>query len=200
MTSCSRHQCTTPRTPARPFVAKYSPYLCKGCGSQEGTDADRLAHHCPCCGEHVAGTCMVRPGAAECPQCGLIDAATREFCAPVDHLVELLEGRRMPNDNYRSWQLARDQFGEDVAYHLALGSETTRDYLTWNLVVQRDRLALRWIRAQQQFEAAAPCPHPDCRRGQVWNSVRTRQDLLGIHRGGPRPGHSRCRSCEHAGR
>ncbi|MEU7631644.1 hypothetical protein AB0C34_16890 [Nocardia sp. NPDC049220] len=201
-TRCPLHQHTTPEPPARPFRPGTPDLRPKCCMSPAGSAAYRAAHHCPCCEEELSDACLKQgiPGTrATCRQCGHIDAATKQFVIPTDALAELLAGRHEPTDREHCWRYARNLFGEDIAYHLT-AADQTRDYLGWTLGNNRSGMNLRWYRAEGEYRAGSPCPHPQCRRGQVWTPVHTRDDLLNIRRNGHGHNYYPCSSCTHTGR
>ncbi|WP_433716900.1 hypothetical protein ACQP2U_43680 (plasmid) [Nocardia sp. CA-084685] len=193
---CPTHRTATPPRPRRSFdPATGSGRPCKGCGSPEGSDAERRAHHCPCCGEYFADGCL-RPGTtAWCTHCGIYDPATGGFTPPPDPLADLLAGTLAPDTRRDAWIRAVQLFGIDVGYHLHRNDthSVPRGHVAWTIAAGRRALPLRYLPATGQFDAGSACPR--CPRGMVWTPVTTRTELLTIHQHGPGPNATGCSRC-----
>ncbi|MDI3408327.1 hypothetical protein [Streptomyces cavernicola] len=186
MNRCPAHDQTPPLPPVRPFRHDAPMGICKNCTVTIGTERDRRAHHCPCCGDRLTGGCLgTRRGAARCPNCGLVDTGSREFLPEPDPLTDLLTGVLDPPAAYAAAEAVRARFGPLVAHHTAW---------TWqepgihhgHLTVHGDEIRLRVRTDSGAIEAAAPCPNEGC-RGCRWARVDDPQALLALHQRGAPP-------------
>lgn len=114
---CPTHAPTSPPPPSHPFQAVPQPYTCRRCGAQDGTDADRATHYCPCCGTQLAS--CIRGGSASCTHCGPVDR-NGHFTTPVDHMGDLLAGRAAPTEEEQAAALLRARLGDQIAHHVHL--------------------------------------------------------------------------------
>ncbi|MBL1086766.1 hypothetical protein JK359_33205 [Streptomyces actinomycinicus] len=184
MTTCPTHQHAAPPRPQTPFRRDQQPGACKNCMNQLGTDGDRRAHYCPCCGERLTTGCLgTRREPARCLHCGRIDAGTLRFLPEEDLIADLLAGNLEPSAEFTANQLARAAFGDQVAFHIGW-SWQDRDTHHGQLTVRGREIQMRLRRADQVFEAATPCTADKC-RGRRWTPVATTADLLALHTHGP---------------
>lgn len=194
MTACPTHEHTTPPRPQRPFRRDQQPGACKNCMNQLGTDGDRRAHYCPCCGERLINGCLgTRREPARCPNCGRIDAGTFAFLPEPDPIGDLLSGTLEPSAEFTASQLARAAFGDQVAFHISW-SWQDREMHHGQLGVRGREIRLRLRRTDQVFEAASDCPADGC-RGRRWSVVANAPELLALHTHGPRSTASPCDRC-----
>ncbi|MFF7764219.1 hypothetical protein [Streptomyces griseorubiginosus] len=194
MTACPIHAHTASPRPQRPFRRDQQPGTCKNCMNRLGTDGDRHAHYCPCCGERLSSGCLgTRRGPARCPHCGRIDVGTLAFMPEPDPLAMLLSGSLEPSAEFTASQLARAVFGDQVAFHISW-SWQDREMHCGQLSVRGHEIRLRLHRATQVFEAASSCTADQC-RGRRWSIVADSAQLLALHTHGPRSATSPCDRC-----
>ncbi|MFI8944791.1 hypothetical protein [Streptomyces syringium] len=193
MTACPTHHNTRPPRPHQPHDSTPRPVLCKGCNAEAGSENERQAHHCPCCGERFTGRCRIprTGGVAQCPHCGRLDAATGAWLPARDPIGDLLAGRNTLTAWYRAWEEAAIRFGKPVAHHLTQVTDADSTHLYGVISTGGQTLDIRY--GARGFEVASPCPRrSQCLRGRVWTKALTCAELLAVHQDGPGAGHSEC--------
>jgi hypothetical protein len=167
--------------------------------NQLGTDGDRRAHYCPCCGERLTNGCLgTRREPARCSNCGRIDAGTFAFLPEPDPIADLLSGTLEPSAEFTASQLARSAFGDQVAFHISW-SWQDREMHHGQLTVRGHEIRMRLRRTDGVFEAASDCTAEGC-RGRRWSVVANTAQLLALHTHDPRSTATPCDRCGPTGR
>lgn len=194
VTACPAHERTAPPQPQRPFRRDQQPGACKNCMNRCGTDGDRRAHYCPCCGERLTSGCLgTAREPARCRNCGRIDAGTLAFLPEPDPIADLLSGALEPSAEFTASQLARAAFGDQVAFYIAW-SWQDRETHHGQLAVRGHEIRMRLRCADGVFEASTPCTAGGC-RGRRWTPVADAAALFALHARGPGSAASPCDRC-----
>ncbi|MFE9613132.1 hypothetical protein [Streptomyces sp. NPDC006012] len=183
MTSCPTHHNSHPPAARHPHNGQSAPLVCKGCLAPAGSEQERRSHHCPCCGEKYASSCL--GNLRDCPNCGRLNLDTGQWQRPNDPLTDLLRGHLDPDPWMQVRERAAGLFGRLIAHHLhQVTFEIDRTRLYGEIAVGSRALTVRY--ADGRFEAASDCPRrAECRRGRVWTPVAGREELLHVHLHGP---------------